>query len=89
MGGSQYNYNWYALAVSILANCIPEMAFRKLESSHPNKLIMKYTKEDIEDMYKLKKTMTYKELAEIYCSTPEGIYHVMKRRSKGGEVKWR
>lgn len=80
-------YNWYALAVSILGNCIPEMAFLKLEMDRPDRAKMRYSKNDIEDMHKIKSSgLTYKELAEIYCSTPDCLYHVMNRARKSGAI---
>ncbi|WP_422447851.1 hypothetical protein [Thermoanaerobacterium sp. DL9XJH110] len=82
--------NWYALIIAILGNCIPEVAFKKLESNHPDRVKMQYTKADLEDIYKIKKSgVTYTELADIYCTTPYSLYHILNRAKKKGVISER
>lgn len=75
--------NWYALVISILGNCIPEIAFKKIESDHPDKVKMRYTREDLKDINKIKSSgVTYKELAEMYCTTPDNLYCLLSKAKK-------
>ena len=65
---------WYAFLISIVCNVIPEVAIDMAASGTKkdnNKFI---TNSDIEDMIKLKKELTYKELGEIYCMNKDAVY---------------
>ena len=59
--------NYYALAVSILSECLPEMAFEKLQSDKPGNVKNQLTSEDWDDMAKLREQgVYYKDLEAIY-----------------------
>lgn len=58
------DFNWYALALSIINNVLPEQAFSLLENGKTTK---KYNTVNLEDMIKLRQQgMTYKAIGEIY-----------------------
>lgn len=67
---------YYALTLSILKNWTPEMAWAYLADAKPNKTI---TSRDIEDMIKLKKTMTYGEVGELYGISKDSVYNRIRR----------
>lgn len=74
--------NYYALVVSILGECIPEMAFEKLQSDEPGNVKNQLTDDDWDDMAKLRlQGVFYKELEEIYCLNKTTIYRKLKRLS--------
>ena len=62
---------WYALALSLLATdyYTPEMAFQRLDKgadTRKRNYNDTLTDADFEDMLKLKKDLTFKDLADIY-----------------------
>ena len=69
---------YYALTLSILKCWTPERAWAYLgkEDVKPNKTI---TDRDIEDMIKLKKTMSYGEVGELYCISKDSVYNRIRR----------
>jgi hypothetical protein len=79
--------NYYALAVSILNSCLPETAFEKLQSEHPDKVVAFISDEDAIDMRKLKaEGYSYYEIAEMYGVTYYAAYHNIRRRNLKGDV---
>ena len=79
--------NYYALAVAILGNCIPETAFEKVQSDKPSKVINQITDDDLHDMLKLREQgVFYKDIAEIYCMDKSTIHRRLKRFSNKGAV---
>ena len=72
--------NYHALVASILSECLPEMAFEKLQSDEPEKVQNQLTEEDWDDMARLRlQGVYYKELSEIYCLDKATIYRKLKR----------
>jgi len=71
--------NYYALCVSILCNCLPEVAFEKLQSNRPSKVKSSFkvlSDTDVDDMVKMhQEGLTYKQIGEIY-----GIDHTYVRK---------
>lgn len=74
------NENWYVLAVAVLNEKVHtiEQAFETYDKGKFIKRKLK-SKEDLEDMLKLRKTMTLKEIAEIYGSTESSVCHLIKK----------
>lgn len=72
------NYNYYALVVAILNDCSPECAFALMNGEYGNKP-NKLTDNQIEEMIEVKKTHTYKEMADIYGMSKDAIYMQIKR----------
>lgn len=77
MNGLDYNYA--ALAVSILKNVSPERAFLLLENPHVGSTPRKLSDMEIEDMIRVKQTHTFDEMAEIYGMSRDAIYMQIKR----------
>lgn len=72
--------NYYALAVSILGECIPETAFEKIQSDKPQFVKNQLTDDDWDDMAKLRaEGIFYKDLGAIYCMDPATIHRKLKR----------
>ena len=79
---------YMALAVSILANCLPEQAFEKLDPQHarigsnggrPSTL----TDMDTEDMIRMRQQgLAYKEIGEIYGINASAAHHRIDRYIK-------
>ena len=72
------DYCYYALALCILSERTPDQALHYFLSPDKNhtKLL---TKEDIEDMVRLKETMSYEEIAKIFNMKKWAIYNRIKR----------
>lgn len=83
---SELKVNYYALCIAVLTPATPELAFRLMQSDEDPKIIWAVRKDitpqDVEDMKKLKKEMTYPQLAEVYAMSPHQIYERIKRRRK-------
>ncbi|WP_226986697.1 hypothetical protein [Carboxydothermus hydrogenoformans] len=86
MGTDPLMENYLALAVSILANASPELAFEYLDKGKPIgwRKRKDITEEDVLDMVKLKNEhrLTYKQIAEIYGMSKDAIRHRIQRYSK-------
>lgn len=72
------DYCYYALALCILSQRTPDQALHYflLPDISPTKLL---TKEDIEDMVELQKTMTYEEIGKIFNMKKSAVYNRIKR----------
>lgn len=74
--------NWCALCVAILCNLTIEQAFDKMDnfrgkkSRNYNNLI---TEEDSKDMTIMRKTMTFREIGQIYGLSDAAVYRRIKR----------
>ncbi|MFA6105910.1 MAG: helix-turn-helix domain-containing protein [Patescibacteria group bacterium] len=70
------NENEMALIVAILSpkTLTIEASFARISNE-----FAKYSNEDIVDMIELKKTMTYKQIADIYNITPDAVYNKIRR----------
>lgn len=65
--------NYLALAICILTKRTPEMAFAFLDGENEKKKRRDITEQDIKDMIELKKTMTYREIGELYGLTEGAV----------------
>jgi hypothetical protein len=75
--------NYYALIVAILANCIPETAFEKLQSNTPRSVKNQITTDDLDDMVTLhQEGLSYKEIGEIYCMEKSLLHKRLKNSGK-------
>lgn len=75
--------NYYALAVAILANCIPETAFERLQSDKPSKVKNQVTHDDYDDMVKMREDgVKFSEIGEIYCMDPSSIHRKLKETGR-------
>lgn len=71
---------YYALAVSIVKGVPVDAAIELLDSGHKTRKCKKnITSQDIEDMLKLKKTMSYREIGELYGMSHHAVYRRIKR----------
>lgn len=71
---------YYALTLAILTKMTPEQAFWYLESDgSAKKANNTITKLDTKDMIKLKETMTYAKIGEIYNITAGSVYNRIRR----------
>lgn len=75
--------NWCALCIAILnpKAATVEKAFEILNTGKVN-IYSKISNADLEDMVKLKKEMTYKQLSQIYGRSDSGLCHVIKNYKK-------
>lgn len=73
--------NWYALAIAILKKCTVEQSFELFERGRMYKG-RKKSKEDLEDMLKLRENLKSKEVAQIYNISPSAISRLLKRAKK-------
>lgn len=65
--------NWYVLCVAILRNDVNvEQAFQLYKAGEKLRTVI--TKEDIEDMIKLKETCSYSEIGYMYGLTGHAAY---------------
>ena len=74
MNGIEYNY--CALAICILTNCLPEHAFARLDNKNTK---VRLSEQDTEDMIELKKTMTYQKIADIYGVSADTVCRRVKK----------
>jgi len=77
---------YLALAVSILAAVPPERAFIMLEKG-PIYMTEDITEEDVQDMIKLKETLTWPEIGEIYGITHHAVFRRVKNYKKKTAIK--
>ena len=78
------NECWYAFALALLCHThlTPERAFeqldigRKPKKAYQSKAI---TDADVADMVKMKKTMTYKQIGQIYGMKADAVYSRIRR----------
>jgi len=68
-------YNYCALAICILTEWPPEKCFFKLDNR-------KITSDDVKIMARLKETMTYKQIAEIYGTNASAVQKRISRYLK-------
>lgn len=82
--------NLVALHIAIEQQCPQETAFKYLDrilngnpKGYSNKPQFAWTTEDIKDIKRFRKQgLTYKEIADIYFTTDQAIYRVLKRDKK-------
>lgn len=80
-----YIENYMALAVSILGNCPPDAAFRRLEKgvSHKNH---KWSWEDIDEIQTCRNQgMKWEDIAEMFDTSATGlhkVFHYWKRNKR-------
>jgi len=72
--------NYYALCICVLTERIPEEAFREM-GLVKEKIKAKET--DIDEVLRLKKSLTWKEIGELYGVSSNAIQKRVKRR--GGD----
>ena len=75
--------NWYALCIAILKTVSVEQALKyfgtaKTKRTHNSSI----TQADLLDMIELKKTMSYREIGEIYELTDSACHHRISRFKK-------
>lgn len=72
---------WYVLALAIVSPEFlnPEQAFNSFESARPLVQHRKLTKQDVQDMIKLKEKLTYKQIGEIYGMKACAVYNRIRR----------
>lgn len=62
--------NYYALCISILCDCLPETAFKKLQADDPSLVkdgFRVLNDDDLKDMIAMKRQgLTYRQIAEFY-----------------------
>lgn len=73
------NENWCAFCISIIKNLTPEQSFERFKNANRTTNNSCITKEDIEDMIKLRETLTYSEIAKIYCIDKSAAFKRIKR----------
>lgn len=76
--------NWYALTICILKkSCLsPEVAFALIDGD-------KKPEVDAETLMELKKTMTYKELGELYGLKADAVYNRIRRHKEKAALRER
>ncbi|ABS35858.1 hypothetical protein [Clostridium botulinum] len=74
------NENWCTLAIAVLYErpCTIEQAFELLDKGKFAKN-RKKSKEDLEDMVKLKEFLSLQEIAEIYGSSESSICQIINK----------
>lgn len=79
--------NWLAFGVAILhPNLIsPERSFDLL-LTRQGKRDRSITEEDVREMIKLKKTMTYEEIGNLYGLSKYAVYSRIRYQKKGVKV---
>lgn len=80
-----YMENYMALAVSILGNCPPDTAFRRLENGVSYEK-HKWSWEDVDDIQKYRdQGLKWKDIAEIYDISASALhknFHYWKRNKR-------
>ncbi len=75
------NENWYALCVAILnpKQLSIEKSFEKLDNGRILRW-RKFTKDDLEDMYKLRQQgVAFREIGPMYGTSDSSICHLLKK----------
>lgn len=69
---------YYALAISIIKRTTPDEAFELLDNGclPPRKML---EPDEVAEMARLKETMTYRELAELYGMKRDAVYNRIRR----------
>lgn len=68
---------YLALAVCILTNLTPEQAFERVAPESGGRV--KHNDNDIIEMIKLKKTMTYAQIGQIFNISANTVYRKIKK----------
>lgn len=76
------NENWYTLAIAVLYEkpCTIEQAFELYNKGNVVKKSPKSrSKEDIEDILKLRKSLSLQEIADIYCLSKSTVCRIIRK----------
>ena len=72
---------YHALCVAILANCMPELAFAKLNNPKQKYNPREYREIDRNIWAEMRaKGIAYKEIAELYCITVGAVSNHLKQK---------
>lgn len=71
--------NYYALLICILKPITVEQGFDILNGKFTKRRNMTITRNDIQDMIRLKQSMTYDEIGELYGLGGAAVYRRIKR----------
>lgn len=79
-----YDDSYSALLVSIFNEVDPDIAFDIIQKGKSKRFIEQHTKckitsDDVKEMIRLKKTMTYKQIGAKYGISDKNAYSYMKR----------
>lgn len=69
--------NWGSFCLAILTNCTVEQAFARWEGI--NDYNNSITQDDVKDMMQMRKSMTYRQIGEIYGISDSAVYKRLKR----------
>lgn len=81
------NECWCAFALALISQnyLTPEKAFERLDNGKPKKRAWydaphkEITRQDVEDMIRMKETMTYKDIGKIYGMKADAVYTRIRR----------
>lgn len=76
--------NYYALLICILRPVTIEKSFDLLEGRITKKRNTSIRKDDIADMIRMKQSMTYEEIGEMYGISKQAVYRRIKRFKEVG-----
>jgi hypothetical protein len=77
--------NWCVLCIAVVMNLSVEQAFNKWQGINP-KGQFTYTDQDVEDMVKMRETMTYRQIGQIYGLSDGAVYRRIDRYKKNRPV---
>jgi len=78
--------NYYALLICILKPVTVEQSFRMMNGLFDNVINTSITKDDIEDMIRLKQEMTYEAIGKLYGLSKNAVYRRIKRYKEAKAV---
>ena len=91
---SEVKLNYYALCICILTERVPEEAFKDMVLESGTRL--RYSSmelknnnapEEVREILRLKKTLTWKQIGEIYGISDQAAYQRVRRFSGGGSSR--
>lgn len=71
--------NYYALLICILLPVTIEKSFDLMEGRITKKRNTAITRNDVKDMIRMKQSMTYEEIGEMYGISKQAVYRRIKR----------
>lgn len=72
---------YHALTIAILTQCMPELAFLKLENPSRKYKPNECAEVDLDIWSQMRKEgISYPKIAALYCTTPGCVYNRLKRK---------
>lgn len=84
--GAAMKENYYALLICILKPVTVELSFHTMNGVFDKVINTAITKDDVEDMIRLKQEMTYEAIGKLYGLSKNAVYRRIKRYKEAKAV---